>query len=238
MRLERISDNQIRITLTGEDLAQRQIRLGELVYGSEKTKALFREMMKQARLKFGFEAENMPLMIEAIPLSDSSITLMITKVEDPEELDTRFAKFSAPAKNDGADSGIRDADDILHMIHKMYESKQRAAQPSEGASAGNGAIDYMRLFRFRSIDRVIDAACALGSFYCGENTLYKGTGDAPYFLVVHKSAHTAEDFNKVCNIISEYAAAGSLSAAAEAHLKEHMQTVFLTDALQSLASLR
>ena len=235
MRLERISENQIRITLTGEDLAQRQIRLGELVYGSEKTKSLFREMMKQARLRFGFDAENMPLMIEAIPLGDSSITLMITKVEDPEELDTRFAKFSSPAKNDDAAEAIRDADDVLNMIPKTQGSKNHG-ETADGASSGS--VDYTRLFRFRNIDRVIEAASALDSFYFGENTLYKGTGDLPYTLVLHKSAHSAEDFNKVCNILSEYAAAGSLSAAAEAHIREHEQTVFLTDALQSLSSLR
>ncbi len=31
-----------------------------------------------------------PLMIEAIPISMDSIVLIITKVEDPDELDTRF----------------------------------------------------------------------------------------------------------------------------------------------------
>ena len=33
-------------------------------------------------------------MVEAIPLSSESIMLIVTKVEDPEELDTRFSKFS------------------------------------------------------------------------------------------------------------------------------------------------
>ena len=51
-------------------------------------------MMQQAAQEFGFEAENMPLMIEAIPSSSDSIVLIITKVEDPEELDTRFSKFA------------------------------------------------------------------------------------------------------------------------------------------------
>ena len=51
-------------------------------------------MMQQAQIQFGFEADNIPLMIEAIPVSTESIILIITKVEDPEELDTRFSKFS------------------------------------------------------------------------------------------------------------------------------------------------
>lgn len=90
------NDNQIRCTLTREDLAERQIKLSELAYGTEKAKMLFRDMMQQAAYEFGFEADDIPLMIEAIPLSADTIILVITKVEYPEELDTRFSKFSDP----------------------------------------------------------------------------------------------------------------------------------------------
>ena len=43
-------------------------------------------MMQQVAYECGFE-EDIPLMIEAIPLNAECIVL-ITKVEDPEELDT------------------------------------------------------------------------------------------------------------------------------------------------------
>lgn len=36
-------------------------------------------MMQQASFDFGFEAEDLPLMIEAIPSSGDSIVLIITK---------------------------------------------------------------------------------------------------------------------------------------------------------------
>ena len=94
MKIEKINDNQIRCTLTREDLENHQIRISELAYGTEKAKKLFRDMMQQAQIQFGFEADNIPLMIEAIPVSTESIILIITKVEDPEELDTRFSKFA------------------------------------------------------------------------------------------------------------------------------------------------
>ena len=50
--------------------------------------------MQQASYEVGFEADDIPLMIEAIPISSDCIVLIITKVENPEELDTRFSKFS------------------------------------------------------------------------------------------------------------------------------------------------
>lgn len=64
-----------------------------MAYGTEKAKMLFRDMMQQAAYEFGFEADDIPLMIEAIPLSADTIILVITKVEYPEELDTRFPSF-------------------------------------------------------------------------------------------------------------------------------------------------
>ena len=117
MKIEKINDNQIRCTLTKEDLETHHIQISELAYGTDKAKQLFRDMMQQAQMLFGFEADNIPLMIEAIPVSTESIVLIITKVEDPEELDTRFSKFSPYKGNDHKDTIQLDgADNIIDLI--------------------------------------------------------------------------------------------------------------------------
>ena len=94
MRIEKINDNQVRFTLTREDLEQRQIKLSELAYGSPKAKALFREMLRWASYKYGFEVEDIPLMVEAIPISSEALVLIVTKFPYPEELDPRFSRFT------------------------------------------------------------------------------------------------------------------------------------------------
>lgn len=126
MRIEKVNDNQIRCTLTKEDLADRKLKLSELAYGSDKAKSLFKDMMQQASFEFGFEAEDIPLMIEAIPVSNECIVLIITKVEDPEELDTRFAKF-APSVHENESNPLSEvlenladgADDVLDLFKKL-----------------------------------------------------------------------------------------------------------------------
>ena len=80
MKIEKINDSQIRCTLTSDDLASRKIKLSELAYGTEKAKNLFQDMMQQAHYEFGFESDNSPLMIEAIPVAPDSIVLIITKL--------------------------------------------------------------------------------------------------------------------------------------------------------------
>lgn len=139
MKIEKINDNQIKCTLNRADLASRQIKLSELAYGTEKAKSLFRDMMQQASNEFGFEAEDIPLMIEAIPVSGDCIVLVITKVEDPEELDTRFSRF-APSMDDvdseeaGEDdntiSATPSTGDLLDLFNHLKHELKNAVEGS------------------------------------------------------------------------------------------------------------
>ena len=117
MKLERLSENQIRCTLNKADLADRELMLNELAYGTDKAKELFRDMMEQASVELGFEANDIPLMIEAIPVSPECLVLIVTKVEDPEELDTRFSRFTKPAMEEYDDNDIEDEDEFEEHNH-------------------------------------------------------------------------------------------------------------------------
>lgn len=105
MKIEKLNDRQIRCTLYKNDLTERELRISELAYGSDKAKALFQEMMQKAYTEFGFEAEDIPLMIEAIPVSGECLILVVTKVDNPEELDTRFSKFTNSINIDDDNDG-------------------------------------------------------------------------------------------------------------------------------------
>lgn len=264
MKIEKINENQIRCTLTKADLEDRQIRLSELAYGTEKAKSLFRDMMQQANIEFGFEADNIPLMIEAIPISMDSIVLIITKVEDPDELDTRFSKFT-PFSSSGNDTlsappSIEGADDILDLFQKVYDARNKAAakkkssKPQPASSEANTAsassakpetsekdteikLDLIRNFTFRTLDDVILASKALNHFFTGKNSLYKDDFAEEYSLVLHQSGSSPSDFNKVCNMLSEYGSGKPFSLAGEAHLIEHADCILSGHALEQLADL-
>ena len=94
MKIEKINDRQIRCVLTKEDLEDRKIKLSELVCGGEKARGLFRDMMLRASRELGFSLNNNPLMIEAVPTGKDQLVLIITRVDDPGELDARFRNLS------------------------------------------------------------------------------------------------------------------------------------------------
>ena len=257
MKIEKVNDNQIRCTLTREDLAERQIKLSELAYGTEKAKMLFRDMMQQAAYEFGFEADDIPLMIEAIPLSADTIILVITKVEYPEELDTRFSKFSDPDPEDLYDDAIvggnapisEGEDDILGLFKKQQELRNAAKTqqnsnfvPSDGGQKEKEdpvkvLVDITKLFMFQNLTELSKLAAVLGGFYKGKNDLYEDVATHRYYLLVSKSSQSPEEFNKVCNILSEYGAQQAYSPATEAFLGEHYRLVIKGKALQMLAAL-
>lgn len=244
MKIEKLNDNQIRCTLTKADLADRQIKLSELAYGSEKAKSLFRDMMLQASAEFGFEANDIPLMIEAIPMPNECIVLIITKVSDPEELDTRFSKFS-PSNVDALDSMTESkktitpegADEVLDIFKRMVEQHLKGtAEDKKEVQRVTVAddIDLTRLYTFGDLESIIDAAHVLKDYYRGENRLYRNSARKVYYLILSKSSHTPEEFNKICNILTEYGSNEPYTKSLEAYMAEHYDLVIKKDALQKL----
>lgn len=245
MKIEKLNDNQIRCTLTRADLAARHLQLSELAYGTEKAKSLFRDMMQQAAFEFGFEADDIPLMIEAIPASADSIVLIITKVEDPEELDTRFSKF-APSAGTEWDSTAKDipnkldgADTLLDLLGKMKEKLGNTAvsERSKEEPPAEAPKATLRLFSFATMNSVLKAARLLSTMYSGSNTLYKDNGEDIYILALAQSDHTTNDFNRICNMLSEYGSLEMSSGATLAFLEEHCETLVSSNAVQELAAI-
>ena len=245
MKIERINENQIRCTLTSFDLSVRNLNLVELAYGTEKARKLFREMIQKASNEVGFEADDIPLMVEAIPLSSESIMLVITKIEDPEELDTRFAKFS-PASDEESESLLSQlAGQLLEGAGNMDYLDQNSEQPGgslekdrELTGDGNGkSADSTRIFRFDNLDRICEAAHAIGKLYNGANTLYKKPGTRQYYLVMKCSGSGDLEFSRSCNILAEYAVKLSNENTSEAYFREHYEVIIDQKALQDLQKI-
>ena len=283
MKIERLNENQIRCTLNKSDLASRQLKINELAYGSDKAKELFRDMMQQASYELGFEAEDTPLMIEAIPVSSECIVLIVTKVDNPEELDTRFSRFSPSDSdddnfdfddietiegNDYSDFSLPTAneeldecaatdeeglpeDELMNIFNRVKEyfnkdSDNKASQPSPSQPSGKGTTDrpehresanISRVFSFSSLDDITNAACIIDTFYKDSNSVYKNPSDRRYYLCISKTKCNSKDFNKVCNILSEY---GQKESGFDKHIgffAEHCECIIAEHALHILRRL-
>ncbi len=234
MKIEKLSENQIRCTLTREDLASRELKLSELAYGTEKAKSLFRDMMQQANFEFGFEAENIPLMIEAIPLNAECIVLIITKVEDPEELDTRFARITPSLEDEDNETDEDDEysrEEALDLFHRIEE--HAPCEPTELPGAPK-----TKIFRFRSLGILMDAAARIADCFDGESALFKDAKDNSYLLVLTKEVSGEEalrQFQNLCNILSEYSTIINNRTMNFSFLQEHFDMLIARNAIPSLS---
>lgn len=250
MKIEKVNDNQIRCTLTREDLASRHLKISELAYGTEKAKSLFRELMQQAAYECGFDAEDIPLMIEAVPISSDAIILIVTKVEYPEELDTRFSRFSEdsdPSEDDYDEIDINknatSANDILELFRKAKEAVAQAGKVSDAGAPipvdpqTELPVDITKMFVFHNLNDLFRLSRILDPFYHGANSLYKRNAANDYYLVVSKTDHTPEEFNKVCNILTEYGTQDNFVVGSQAYMDEHYRTIISEHALNMLAQV-
>ena len=371
MKIEKINDRQIRCVLSKEDLEDRKIRLSELVCGGEKARGLLRDMMMQASRELGFSFNNNPLMIEAMPTGKDQLVLIITRVDDPGEIDSRFRNFSGKAFSGAAASGEKDApaaaspahsraDDILNLLKQFkkqldemraQESSKEEGGPAEGmtssagslaseedgeagsaagkkaqsigtgavrndglAGAGTGSVkgagkdagagagpvkdggkgigagaepvkdggkgvkagvepvkdggkgadagtgpvkngrkgvsgknqgreleeeiyQYTRFYLFKRLSNVLDASRRVPEDYQGDNSLYKNPDDGAFYLLVKKMDTDPEQFNRICNVLSEYSVPMDYSSGMDEFFREHMQVIVAERAMQQLRSV-
>ena len=248
MKIEKVSDTQIRCILTGEDLARRHMKLNELAYGTEKARLLFRDMMQQASYQYGFEADDMPLMVEAVPLSAGSIALIVTKVENPEELDTRFSNFgpsvhstSAAADSAGTDSGFEELADVIRSTASMLMPQESADPRRTRENAAQRIRDFVitnRLYAFDSMNTVSRAARLCEGRFLGESSLYFDSSESVYYLyLTMRDAEAVQKNASILATLSEYGRICPLSLARKQYLDEHCEHIVTTDALMRLGTL-
>lgn len=251
MKIEKVNENQIRCTLTREDLVSRELKISELAYGTEKAKTLFRDMMRQANFEFGFEAEDIPLMIEAIPLNAECIVLIITKVEDPEELDTRFSRFAPSVTEDGEEGmglGYAEATDEMFDLFRRMQTGQQDAEAADDAAADSDGKERTRIFFMSSLRQVMDVSAIISGSYKGHSTLYKADrphapgSDSPigggYLLMLTQGEGDSGSFDKACNVLSEYGTLQRPAGGSGAFLAEHCEELIRGDAVHALGGAR
>ena len=256
MKIEKLNENQIKCTLTSEDLRERQISLGELAYGSEKAKALFRDMMMLAERDYGFVGEDVPIVVEAIPTSSSSLVMIITKVENPDELDMRFSRFTPGGENHDTEeepaelfsgnrlesfddvqnsiigSVIKELKNIKSNIEGTEEEKMEALKGMKRIKIPN----VYRSFCFGSLEEAAEYAGMIASDFHGKSDLYRDRNAKRYYLVLFMGNTKAEIFNRVCNMGCEFGTV--MKNETVAYYKEYMKYMLAGDAVDRLAELK
>lgn len=93
MKIEKLNENKIRITLDMKDLAEKDIDFHTFMSNPIESQNLFLDMLEQAEKEVGFKTNDCKIMLEAIAMSDGVFVLTVTRVQsDKPKSDTTIKK--------------------------------------------------------------------------------------------------------------------------------------------------
>lgn len=210
MKIERVSDTQLKLTLTKADLTERNIQLEDLIRPGEKTQQLFHDLMEQAMEEFDFVTENTPLMVEAVPVGLDGIMIIVTKVENKD-------------KNDNS----------LDLFSQAKELRRYKKKPLATEETVHSEQDDILVYSFAQLDDVIDLSVRLEDKFHGTSSLYKNEGQ--YFLVLQGNTYTTEEtLDELEILLDEYGTKHVSSPLAKYYLNEHGEVLIAEDAVYAL----
>jgi len=207
MRIERISETQMKFVLMNYDLEERDIDISELSHSSDKTQELFREIIQLAQDEGAFSSEHSPFLIEAMRVGVDSLAIVVTKM-DAADLERRFSLIPATKGR---------------CRFKRNDFIDQPDYPGE---------DSQTVFSFTGLDAAAEAAAAVGPVFSGPSQLYKYDGQ--FYLWMQNETEDERTTADLEAILMEFGQKHTANGLGQQFLAEHGEAVIAEDAVGKL----
>lgn len=205
MKIEKLTENKIRVIINSEDLDETNTDIHSLMTKSIETQSLFFEMLSRAEKEVGFYTEGCKLLIEAFSSVDGYLVFTITKSEKVEYNSTN----------------INNSKKRLTVKRKTVNSLDSQAICSfdtfEQFCDFCNYINDIREFDIKKLSKSI-------SLYLYNNT---------YYLIVENINITYPYLNKFYFAISEFGNLSSFSVQFKNKLIEHGEVIMKKNAIDT-----
>ena len=204
MKIERISDNMIKVTISLNDLEERNIDLGLLNYNSTAAQELLWDMMEQAEIECGFDMSDSQLIIEPVPDSNNGFVITITKIDEEGDFES---------------------------IQKYIKSRLRKSD-LKVKKKSRRVCSSLIIYSFKCIEDVCSFSNKLYPLYNGESTLYKCRDT--YYMVLTRSGITTGNTRIFELMLNEYGTKVPNVNFIEGYLNEYGEKIIENNAIQVL----
>jgi adapter protein MecA 1/2 len=192
------------------DLEERNIKLSELAYGSDKIHQLFQEMMQLAHSEYAFASENVPLMVEAMRVGVDSIVVIVTKITDMGNLEKKL--------------------NLIPQARSVARFKRKELIETPAGAAE----DSISIFSFDTFDITADAISRLRGQFDGVSRVYKY--DGRYFLYLQNETKDDRNTADLEAILFEYGQKHVSNTISKQYLSERGETLIPDNAVEKLAA--
>ncbi|MCX8129224.1 MAG: adaptor protein MecA [Clostridia bacterium] len=204
MKIEKISENEIKVTISISDLEERNIDLNSLNYNSPAAQELFWDMMEQAEVQYGFNTSDSQLCIEALPDSDEGFIVTITKMDE----DGDFESIQKYIKNKFKKNDLK----VKRKNRKIYST--------------------LMIYSFREFEDLCSLSKKISSLYSGDSSLFKYK--ETYYLVLTRSSLTISNTKLFEVMLGEYGNKVPNTGFYEGYLNEYGTKIIEYNAIEIL----
>lgn len=202
MKIEKINENIIKVTISLSDLEERNIDFSALNYNSPAAQELFWDMMEQAEEQYGFNVADSQLIIEPSPDTEDGVIITISRIDD------------------GGD---------FESIQKYIKSKLKKSDLKVKKKTRK-VCATVSIYAFKSTDDISALSKRLDDIYAGENTLYKCRNT--YYLVLSRDNISIEDTRLFDMLLDEHGQKVTNIAFIEGYLNEYGEKLITGNALE------
>ena len=174
MKIERVGENKIRIFVSYDDLEERDIDLESFNYNSPETQELFWDLMEQAEIELGFEAQESQLCIEAVSDVDHGFVITITRVEEESEFES-----------------------IQKFIKNRYRKKDLSVKKKT-----TKICSTLLIYSIEGFDDLCELCSLIDPLYSGRSRVYGLDGS--YYLVLGAVEGNVTNHKQFESILGEY----------------------------------
>lgn len=187
MRIEKITDNTIKVTLVAKDFENRGIEAAKLKFNSPACQELLWDIIDHAEIEMGLDGLGDRIIVETVADSQGNCVITVTRSEDP-------AKLQQPeVKQD-----TNEDSDMEELLDSLFSASEHAAAEFSKATNTSRYNDYT-VFCFTDFESLIGAVGHCPTPKAIPSKLY--TYQDCYYLVLsisERNFYTGLRFEEIC----------------------------------------
>lgn len=238
MKVEQISDTQIRFVFLAQDLEERNINVNDILTRSvDKTQGLFAEITECLQRDFAFFTADSSLMFEAT-MSQNTLSVLVTKMPGCPHNIAGLPPNSIGGYQQLASEIMTELQKKGYNVNGKRSPHQQSPKHEQPAPESSTATQPKRIsigvsvFSFANFDILAEAANRVPDSYSGSSKVYKM--DGKLHLILQNKGNGSFSTRKFARVLCEFGERQPSSLLLQNRMMEHGDVLIADDAINKL----